>query len=524
VTATSTKKRALAVTVLAAGAIAFVVLLLVRHARRPPGLPPDKVPAAWVQFRTSLGHTQHVGRRGATGDVRCGDCHDYERDGFKNPGPAPCVRCHVKEGARFDASHVTSMSNCLTCHAFAPEQQIPTCAGCHAQSEGRFAAITSTHATTSCVTCHSPHGDPSVMAAACESCHTERAPEHGAHAGSAGCGDCHKPHAAAKVALEECSTCHKEPAAPKPAGHDACIDCHKPHAFVATANVCVGCHGAKETLVAASVPAHAACTSCHEHHDPGGAAASCTHCHADVKVSHDDKTACITCHQPHSGNVNAVASPCTSCHGSVAHTDTSGHAGAIPCTSCHKPHDFDPPPNKPALCASCHAHESTLVATNKGHADCASCHGASAHTPKTALTCGSCHAKEAASAPAGHQACAGCHEPHSGERSPKATCASCHADKVGGPHDALKNGCDTCHRAHGPGGIPKPPACTNCHGGGAPLPALHTVAAHNDCASCHSPHRPTPNDRATCTGSCHADRRTHQPQAQVCTGCHAFTK
>jgi hypothetical protein len=31
-------------------------------------------------------------------------------------------------------------------------------------------------------------------------------------------------------------------------------------------------------------------------------------------------------------------------------------------------------------------------------------------------------------------------------------------------------------------------------------------------------------DRATCTGTCHTDRRTHQPQAQVCTGCHAFAK
>jgi hypothetical protein len=50
------------------------------------------------------------------------------------------------------------------------------------------------------------------------------------------------------------------------------------------------------------------------------------------------------------------------------------------------------------------------------------------------------------------------------------------------------------------------------------------VQAHNDCASCHSPHRSTPTDRATCTGTCHTDRRTHQTQAQVCTGCHAFTK
>ena len=518
----SAKRWALAVTLLlAVCAAGFGVYRFVAHRMQTPaGVPPEVVPASWVEYRTSLGHTQHVGRPGVT----CKSCHDYERDGFKNPGPTPCVACHAKEGAKLHASGVTKMTDCLTCHAFAPEQKIPTCISCHTKPEGDFAAITTTHATTDCVTCHSPHGDPSVIATACEGCHTERAPEHAAHAGSAGCGDCHKPHAGAKVALEECSTCHKEPAGPKPAGHDSCIDCHKPHAFVATANVCIGCHGAKETLVAASVPAHAICTSCHEHHDPGAAAASCTGCHSAVKVSHDDKTACISCHEPHAGNVNAVANQCTTCHGNIAHTDTSGHAGAIPCTSCHKPHDFEPPQNKLVLCASCHARESALVSTNKGHTDCASCHGASAHTPNMALTCGTCHAKEEASAPKGHQACLGCHEPHSGNHLPKATCASCHVDKTGGPHDALKDGCLTCHRPHGPGGIPKPPACATCHASSGPLPALHTVPAHKDCASCHSPHASKAPDRETCTGTCHADRKTHQPQAQVCTGCHAFVK
>jgi hypothetical protein len=504
----------------AAFAIAFAVRrLATRRASSPPALPPGKVPAAWVQFRTSLGHTEHVGEKGVT----CGDCHDYEHDGFKNPGPAPCVRCHAKEGARFDASHVTTMTNCLTCHAFAPEQKTPTCIGCHAQPEGSFAAIKTTHATTNCTTCHSPHGDPSVVTAACESCHTERAPEHAAHAGSAGCGDCHKPHAAATVALEQCSTCHKEPAEPKPAGHDSCTDCHKPHAFVAGASACIGCHGAKETLLAATAAAHAVCTSCHAHHDPASAAGSCVGCHATVNVSHGDKTACITCHEPHAGNANAKAVTCTSCHGNVSSTDTGAHAGHTLCTACHKPHDFEPPKIPFQLCTNCHAHESTLASTNKGHADCTSCHGTSAHAPKTALTCGTCHTKEEASAPKGHQACAGCHDPHSGDHLPAATCGSCHADKIGGPHDALKNGCETCHRPHGPSGISKAPVCTTCHGG-TPLAALHTVPAHAECASCHSPHRSTPMDRATCTGTCHADRRQHQPQAQVCTGCHAFIR
>ncbi|MGO8994601.1 MAG: hypothetical protein ACLQVI_14895 [Polyangiaceae bacterium] len=517
----TSKRWALAVLLLAVVCVGGfgVYRFVARRMPAPAGVPAETVPASWAEYRTSLGHTQHVGKENLT----CKSCHDYERDGFKNPGPAPCVACHAKEGAKLHAGGVTKMTDCLTCHAFAPEQKIPTCISCHTEPAGRFAAITSTHATTDCVQCHSPHGDPSVVAKACEGCHTERAPEHAAHAGSAGCGDCHKPHAPAKVALAECSTCHKEPAGPTPAGHDSCIGCHEPHAFVATANVCVGCHGAKDTLVATSVPAHAICTSCHTPHDPANAALSCAGCHAQVKVTHGDKTACITCHTPHSEDVNLKVVACTTCHAAIAPTDTGAHAGSTPCTSCHKPHDFQPATNKLALCASCHAKESTLASSNAGHADCASCHGPSTHQPKAGTACGSCHTKEQASAPKGHQACLGCHQPHSGSHIPTATCASCHADKTGGPHDALKNGCTTCHRAHGPGGIPKPPACATCHADG-PLPALHTVLAHKDCATCHSPHKSKVPDRATCTGSCHADRKTHQPQAQVCTGCHAFVK
>ena len=482
----SAKRWALAIALfIAVCAGGLGVYRVVAHAvRRPAEVPEEMVPGSWVTYRTSLGHTQHVGKS----NVTCRDCHDYQRDGFKNPGPAPCVRCHVKEGARFHADSVTKMTDCLTCHAFAPEQKIPTCIGCHAKAEGKFAAITSTHATTDCVQCHSPHGDPSVVTKACEGCHIERAPAHAAHAGSAGCGDCHKPHA-----------------------------------FAASASVCVDCHGAKDTLLAASVPLHAICTSCHAPHDPGNAALSCATCHAQVKVAHGDKTACITCHEPHSREPSLKVNPCTSCHAAVAPTDTSAHAGSTPCTSCHKLHDFEPPANKLALCAGCHARETALVSSNRGHTDCASCHGASAHAPKQGTGCATCHTKEQASAPRGHQACPGCHEAHSGSHLPKATCASCHAEKTGGPHDRLTNGCATCHRAHGPGGVPQPPACTTCHADGR-LPALHTVAAHKDCASCHSPHRAKAPDRATCTGSCHADRRTHQPQAQVCTGCHAFVK
>lgn len=69
-----------------------------------------------------------------------------------------------------------------------------------------------------------------------------------------------------------------------------------------------------------------------------------------------------------------------------------------------------------------------------------------------------------------------------------------------------------------------PPACTTCHAKPT-LDGLHSVAAHGaSCASCHSSHAPVRSDRATCTSTCHQDRKNHQPEAKVCKGCHMFRK
>jgi hypothetical protein len=98
-------------------------------------------------------------------------------------------------------------------------------------------------------------------------------------------------------------------------------------------------------------------------------------------------------------------------------------------------------------------------------------------------------------------------------------CASCHKAESATKHNA----CASCHRPHGPGGVASPPACTTCHER-PKLPALHAAADHATCSTCHSSHGPPKADRATCTGSCHADRAKHQPQAPVCNGCHVFRR
>jgi hypothetical protein len=485
-------------------------------AQRPAPVTGGMVPPSWAEFRTSSGHKAHVGKA----NIACSDCHGLETNGFTSPGAAICNRCHQDQSAHTHTGGARK-TDCLACHSFAP-RPAPTCIGCHEAAQGTHAKIAQ-HATVECRECHEPHRTPSIAPKACTSCHEERALSHATHAQSKDCQDCHHAHEPARAAAQSCASCHERPAGPKPAGHDSCLSCHKPHDFVAqSGRVCVGCHGVKPTLVATTAPAHTRCTSCHMPHAPAQAASSCAGCHDQVHVVHAGKQACIGCHSPHGGDANAKANSCTSCHAQVAASDTGAHAaGRTACTSCHKPHDF-PAPARGALCQSCHGDETRLASDNRGHQDCTSCHGASAHHPASAPACSTCHTKEAGSAPRGHLQCGSCHEPHGGGRVPQAvSCTSCHANKASALHANLQGGCETCHRPHGPNGVATPPPCASCHERRT-LPALHALAPHGDCSQCHSSHGPPRSDRETCTSTCHLARRNHQPTAQICTGCHVF--
>ena len=314
-----------------------IVALLTLWPRGPQGVPPRLVPAAWAQFRTSPGHAFHVGQ----GKAECRDCHNVERDGFKNPGTDVCTKCHAKESAKaHHGGQGLAATSCLTCHQFAPGLPAATCIGCHAKPEGDLPAVVQ-HATAECTTCHRPHDEPSIVPADCTSCHDERAAKHGEHAGSKGCLDCHGAHRPATAAPAACSSCHAQPAGPRPAGHDACIGCHQAHDFVAGGEqACIRCHGEKTTLAASVAPAHAICTSCHTPHDPARAAGACVRCHQDIQVEHGAGGACVTCHEPHGDDPAVVALSCTSCHAKVALFDTAAHAGGVACEGCHKPHQF----------------------------------------------------------------------------------------------------------------------------------------------------------------------------------------
>jgi hypothetical protein len=101
----------------AALALALIVAIIVHFVRRPPpvpGVPAALVPASWNEYRTSSGHQTHVNKAG----LQCKECHAYETNGFKDPGTAPCAKCHEKNGlrvvshvcARQDDAHVHQLS------------------------------------------------------------------------------------------------------------------------------------------------------------------------------------------------------------------------------------------------------------------------------------------------------------------------------------------------------------------------------------------------------------------------------
>lgn len=516
----------------------------------------------------------------------CVSCHAGDGVGAKGHAlashasdRATCTSCHAMHAEK--KTRVDARAECTQCHevrvshghflvaALPPAS--PTAAGApdsgNAESDsGKLAlrlpdldagAASPTAAATVavCTTCHTPHASKSAARSGCATCHAPKvAKPHEA------CTTCHAPHAATREAAKPCASCHAAKV-PSP-GHVGCTGCHAPHDPLAARGACASCHKGHEAFAATRVAAHADCTSCHAPHanpnvnaavDPRAfaktAAAACAKCHAGVHPDHPasktgEAASCIDCHAPHTQD-HAVVSTCSSCH-TKATSDLSFHAAAAPrghdlgkktsCRDCHAPHAFAIGKEDASrrLCAKCHASEASVV--RKGHDDCKGCHGV-AHTPTAKPACASCHAAEVASAPKGHTDCVKCHDAHSGSLgkvTPAAstlagaragTCPTCHADKERALHGHLPGaGCASCHRPHGPNGGATPPPCTSCHAP-AKLPGLHAVGQHAaKCASCHASHSAPRADRATCTSGCHTDRRAHQPEAAVCTGCHVFRK
>lgn len=539
------------------------------------------VAAIWQVARSVKGHEVHV----VTRRIACAACHELTSDSIGTVNPARCTTCHQKEAriehARGQAEQrfgSGAKADCTTCHAFTRIAERPPhqadyesseCARCHRERQGDTPGV-KVHGTSECVSCHKPHEDAKPKPGNCSDCHHDVKTSHAARGRTVAaiCTTCHQhQHAPASDSLSKCATCHAtiRPTVPATAlfadGHSKCVGCHRPHTFEkSNAVACRSCHEDVIVMGAPKVREHERCTSCHAPHDVRGSPdRACAGCHRDVHPDHPKHGAtatCIGCHDPHPSKTHAEdrARSCSGCHQTAA-SDHAFHGGTA-CTRCHAPHDFVREVSDRTTCQACHAKELALVATNSSHQTCEKCHGGLPHRPttlgvgceschsaehaqantghvkclschephggKVGVGCASCHAKERDSAPAAHRDCQRCHQPHSGSTA-NVGCASCHASEAKTPHGGIAQGCTTCHRAHGPSGPAKPPACATCHGAKT-LFGLHRIEKHADCARCHTGHgESTPKTNREACLACHADRKNHFPDAPRCANCHLFS-
>jgi len=455
----------------------------------------------WLVDKFSPGHSQHV----VNDALECNLCHDPARPDFKEVDIGVCTSCHTDQSNHPHVGEEGEITECFTCHSFkfVSDADGPwDCARCH----GPFDTATHTglamHADLSCANCHHPHKPITETASECGDCHKAFKLEHGRPKLSGGCADCHGGHKLASEA-SACMSCHQDKPSRVPqtavfgregSGHDACVGCHEPHAFSkASATSCESCHKRQPVLARTTASDHRKCSSCHDPHAVRRAGDnSCKGCHEEVVSTHlvEDQGECVSCHDPHPKRAAQIALQCSSCH-EEASSERAFHAPKAVCTDCHQPHGFDlSHASVQSLCVDCHGQQARLTTRIPDHAECQSCHEGTAHALTGPVACASCHGDLEAASPEGHRECASCHEPHGGGVGAAKACASCHENvRLPGLHR-----------------IPDDPQSTG----------------HQECGSCHNVHNTNVRaDRAACM-ECHTDIADHQPDADVCTGCHTF--
>jgi predicted CXXCH cytochrome family protein len=313
--------------------------------------------------------------------------------------------------------------------------------------------------------------------AKCLECHAEKAKGAAVHTAiSMGCATCHEVRVNKDVTRVKlttttpqalCFTCHADKNAAelkglvhKPAVRD-CLKCHDPHSSAnkfqllkATSggvkeNLCLSCH-----TTGLNVPEKG---SRHAALDMG-----CETCHVTHKVGAD----------PTVENLNHLTKPapalCLDCHDTKDASLQKAHQnqpfGTADCLQCHDPHQsaapklmakFMHPPFAEKQCEVCHApaKEGKVVLTQAdARSLCVTCHGEQAKQIETAKV----------QHPGAAGDCTDCHSPHASRTPglPKTNgveiCLTCHTEQAEMlkskkilHRPAFREGCGTCHDAHG---------------------------------------------------------------------------
>ncbi|MBZ5568373.1 MAG: hypothetical protein LAN64_11050 [Acidobacteriia bacterium] len=421
---------------------------------------------------------------GAHATATCTQCHT---NGNYNITSAACATCHLK-----DYQSTTNPNH--TAVAF-PQ----TCEQCHSTTNWLGAtfnhattgfALTGTHATLACSSCHG--GTPLAAAnAACASCHLKdyqatTNPSHVAVSFPTDCSQCHSTtnwsgatfnHATTGFALtgthatQACSVCHA--GTPLTAANAACASCHLKnyqgttnpnHAAVGFPTDCSLCHSTTNWSGATFNHATTGFTLTGAH-----ATLNCSACHGSTPLSAANTT-CVSCHlKDYNGTTSpnhvtlAFPQTCEICHTTTVwqpatfdHSKTvfplTGAHTSVACALCHIGGNYT---TTPTDCYSCHKADYTGV-TNPNHiaagfpTTCQTCHTTTSWAGATfnhtwfpiphhsAKLCSDCHTN-----PSDYTVfvCTSCHtqgpttSEHSGVKGfvwNSANCYACHKNGGGG--------------------------------------------------------------------------------------------
>lgn len=309
-----------------------------------------------------------------------------------------------------------------------------------------------------------------------------------------------------------------------------CAKCHAVFERTAQKDLCLDCHDALATDLAADRGYHGRapeignkrCASCHPDHEGRDAdivpldevlfdhartdypltgshvAAPCGGCHPASLKHRDASHACVDCHREESPHRARLGETCAVCHDerdwrSVTFDHamtrfplTDAHVD-VPCAGCHPNERYDA---TPTACASCHALQDVHQA-RFGPA-CDTCHGLVAwretifdHDEATDFPLDGRH---------GLASCTSCHPGILYEDHAETTCLGCHeTDDV--HHGLYGPECKTCHQADGWArarfdhdtltdyplrGLHADVRCAACHPG-----ALYDEPPSRDCVGCH---------------------------------------
>ncbi len=237
--------------------------------------------------------------------TKCTSCHQQHAD---HAAPKTCVSCHEKTVASLKhpltVNEKGEKQKCAGCHP--PHEKLPegalavACVSCHTKPV--FTASVVHDKTTSCTSCHTPHGGKPKNEVLCVSCHAAQVALVKKNPGHAKCENCHAgmPHGG-PVEPKACLVCH-EKSTPPQAGHKDCASCHESHSATVT-KTCATCHLSATSPKLPGLHAeakHGDCKNCHAPHEPqpGFGPASCMSCHKKLSVK-DHPTAptqCKGCH------------------------------------------------------------------------------------------------------------------------------------------------------------------------------------------------------------------------------------